>query len=118
MLPFFLSPGQISDAKGALAMLSVLPLAKILLGDKGYDADWFREAFKDKGTAASILARRGRKNHVRHDQKLLQAAIRSQDPLRPPLKTDAILRTATTDAAGCSSPPSASPRSSCSSYKS
>ena len=38
-LTFFLSPGQMSDAKGALVLLSELPPAKRLLGDKGYDAD-------------------------------------------------------------------------------
>lgn len=43
-LTFFLSPGQMSDAKGALALLKHLPPAKTLLADKGYDADWFREA--------------------------------------------------------------------------
>lgn len=33
-----------SDAKGALVILGALPPAKVLLGDKGYDADWFRKA--------------------------------------------------------------------------
>ena len=34
-LTFFLSPDQTSDAKGALALLSVLPSAKLPLADKG-----------------------------------------------------------------------------------
>jgi transposase len=61
-LTFFLSPGQMSDARGALALLKALPPAKVLLADKGYDADWFREALEDIGIAACIPARRGRKN--------------------------------------------------------
>ncbi|KPP86638.1 MAG: transposase [Rhodobacteraceae bacterium HLUCCA08] len=47
-LTFFLSPGQMSDAKGALVLLDALPPAKMLLADKGYDADWFREALETK----------------------------------------------------------------------
>jgi hypothetical protein len=34
-----LSEGQISDYKGVALILPVLPSAKVLLGDKGYDAD-------------------------------------------------------------------------------
>ena len=39
-----LSEGQMSDYKGAALILSALPEAKELLGDRGYDADWFRKA--------------------------------------------------------------------------
>ncbi len=38
-----LSEGQVSDYKGAALMLNTLPRAKELIGDKGYDADWFRQ---------------------------------------------------------------------------
>ena len=40
-----------------LAFLSDLPSAKVLLADKGYDADWFREAPDDKGITPCIPAR-------------------------------------------------------------
>ena len=53
-LTVFLSPGQMSDARGALALLNDLPPASMLLADKGYDADWFRQALEDKGIAACI----------------------------------------------------------------
>jgi transposase len=66
-MTFFLSAGQMSDAKGALALLSSLPPAKILLGDKGYDADWFRDALAERGIDACIPARRGRRNPAGHD---------------------------------------------------
>lgn len=41
---FFMSVGQVSDYSGAAALLSSLPKAGWLLADRGYDADWFREA--------------------------------------------------------------------------
>ncbi|WP_376780423.1 IS5 family transposase [Paracoccus jeotgali] len=78
-LTFFLSPGQMSDAKGALALLSDLPSAKVLLADKGYDADWFREALADRGIAACIPARRGRKNPARHDRTLYRQRHRIEN---------------------------------------
>ena len=49
-----LSEGQMSDYKGAALMLPVLPKASELLGDKGYDADWFRQALAERGIAACI----------------------------------------------------------------
>ena len=39
-----LSEGQMSDYKGAALMIDALPRAKAMLGDRGYDADWFRAA--------------------------------------------------------------------------
>jgi hypothetical protein len=33
-----------SDYKGAALMIDAFPKAKVLLGDRGYDADWFRHA--------------------------------------------------------------------------
>jgi transposase len=41
---FFMSAGQVSDYIGARAMMSSLPLADWLIADRGYDADWFRDA--------------------------------------------------------------------------
>lgn len=46
---FFMSTEQVSDYTGAAALLRSLPKANWPLGDCGYDADWFREALKDKG---------------------------------------------------------------------
>jgi hypothetical protein len=41
--------GQVSDCTGAAALLGSLPKAEWLLADRGHDADWFREALKDRG---------------------------------------------------------------------
>jgi transposase len=45
---FYMAAGQVSDYKGAAALLGDLPKAEWLLADRGYDADWFRDALKDK----------------------------------------------------------------------
>jgi hypothetical protein len=37
-----LSEGQMSDYKGAALMLEALLKAKLLIGGRGYDADWLR----------------------------------------------------------------------------
>lgn len=49
-----LSEGQMSDYKGAALMLEALPRAKALLGDRGYDADWFRAALAERKITACI----------------------------------------------------------------
>ncbi len=48
-LNLFVTAGQVSDYIGARALLSGLSDVEWLLGDRGYDADWFREALNDKG---------------------------------------------------------------------
>ena len=48
--------------------MSSLPKVKWLLGDRGYDADWFREALKDKGIRACIPSRKQRKKLVKYDK--------------------------------------------------
>lgn len=48
-LRMFLTAGQRSDYIGARALLDSLPAAKHMLADRGYDADWYREALENKG---------------------------------------------------------------------
>jgi transposase len=67
-IQFFLSAGQVSDYTGALALLSSLPAADWLLADKGYDADWFREALQDKGIKPCIPGRSSRDKPVKYDK--------------------------------------------------
>ena len=50
-IDLFVTAGQVNDYVGARALLSSLPNVKWLLEDRGYDADWFREALQDKGIA-------------------------------------------------------------------
>ena len=59
-----------SDFGGAALMIDALPKTKALLGDKGYDADWFREALAERKIKACIAAKSNRKVHIPHDAML------------------------------------------------
>ena len=50
--------------------MSSLPPAKALLADKGYDADWFREALADRKIEACIQSKSNRKIQIPHDRAL------------------------------------------------
>jgi transposase len=56
--------------EGAALMLTALPKAKELLGDKGYDADWFRQALAERGITACIPSKSNRKKPIEHDRTL------------------------------------------------
>ena len=66
---FFMTAGQVSDYTGAAALLGSLPKAEWLLADRGYDADWFREALKDKGIKPCIPGRNSRGHPIKHDKR-------------------------------------------------
>ena len=51
-------------------MINALPKAKALLGDKGYDADWFREALAVRKIDACIPSKSNHKVHIPHDTAL------------------------------------------------
>jgi len=68
---FFMTAGQVSDYTGAAALLGSLPSADWLLADRGYDADWFREALKDKGIKPCIPGRKSRGKPIKHDKRAL-----------------------------------------------
>jgi len=61
--------GQVSDYIGAQGSLSSLPDVTWLLGDRGYDADWFRESLKDKGIRACIPGRKQRRKTAKYDKR-------------------------------------------------
>ncbi|QFU07198.1 Transposase DDE domain protein [Palleronia sp. THAF1] len=66
---FFMTAGQASDYTGARALLSSLPDADWLLGDRGYDADWFREDLINKKIKPCILGRKSRDTPVKYDKR-------------------------------------------------
>ncbi|KGJ01417.1 transposase [Paracoccus halophilus] len=78
-LTFFLSPGQMSDARGAVVLLGDLPKAKRLLGDKGYDADWFREELKRMGMRTCIPPRTKRKRPATYNKRLYRKRHRIEN---------------------------------------
>jgi transposase len=65
-----LSEGQMSDYKGAALMIDALPRAKALIGDRGYDADWLRDALADRKITACIPSKTNRKVSIPHDPAL------------------------------------------------
>ncbi len=75
----FLSGGQTSDYIGARALVGGLPKAETLLADRGYDADWFRNALTDMGIAPCIPSRRGRKIPIPHDPALYRQRHRIEN---------------------------------------
>ena len=68
-LRFFMTAGQASDDTGAAALLRSLPKAEWLLADRGYDADWFRDALKDKGINPCIPGRTSRDKPIKHTKR-------------------------------------------------
>jgi transposase len=59
-----------SDHKGARMMLDALPAASSLIGDRGYDSNWFRSALADKGITPCIPPTRSRKVPIAYDKML------------------------------------------------
>ncbi len=68
-ISMFITAGPVNDYTGAAAMLRSLPQAEWMLADRGYDADWFRDALKDKGIKACIPGRKGRKKAIGDDKR-------------------------------------------------
>jgi transposase len=66
----WLSEGQMNDYQGAALLLPSLPQAKALLADRGYDADWFRQALIQKGIAPCIPSKKSRKIQIEYDREL------------------------------------------------
>ena len=69
-LIMLLSEGQMSDYKGAALMIDAFPKAKALLGDKGYDADWFRQTLTERGITPCIPSKANRKVQIDYDKTL------------------------------------------------
>jgi len=63
----YLSAGQTSDYTGAAGLMSGMPRVKVLLADRGYDADWFRNAWMDKGITPCIPSKKNQKVQIEHD---------------------------------------------------
>lgn len=61
--------GQVSDCTGARGLVNSLPAADWLLGDRGYDADWFRGALVYKGIVPCIPGRKLRGKPVKYDKR-------------------------------------------------
>jgi transposase len=61
---------EVQVAHDAGIVDDALPRAKAMLGDKGYDADRFRNALIKRGTVPCIPSKANRKIPIAHDQML------------------------------------------------
>lgn len=66
---FIITAGQVSYYTGAAALLGNLPAANWLRADRGYDANWFRNALIKKGTQPCIPGRKSRKKVIKCDKR-------------------------------------------------
>lgn len=63
-LSFFMAAGQVSNYTGVAALMDDLPKARWLLGDCGYDANWFRDALQASGIQPCISGSRSRNEPI------------------------------------------------------
>ena len=100
-----MSAGQVSDYTGAAALLSELQEADWLIADRGYDADWFRDALKDKEIRPCIPGRKGRKTTVKYDKRRYKRRNRIEMMFGRLKDWRGIATRLMTDARKCSTPP-------------
>ena len=75
-LSFFMTAGQVSDYSGAAALLDDLPKAQWMLADRGYDADWYRDALQAKGIMPCIPGRKSRNVPITYDKRRYRSRSR------------------------------------------
>lgn len=64
------SEGQMSDYKGAALMRDAMLAAPVLVADRGYDADWLRQALRARGIRPCIPGCADRVRPSRHGKDL------------------------------------------------
>jgi transposase len=77
-LSFFMSAGQGSDYTGATALLDDPPKERWLLRDRGYDADWFRDASQAKGIEPRIPSRGSRLKPIKYNRRRYRRRSRTE----------------------------------------
>src|SRR3546814_14629772 len=75
-ISFFMTAGQVSDYTGAAALLDSLPKAQWMLADRGYDADWIRDALQEKGITPCRPGRKIRNKTVKYDTRRYNRSTR------------------------------------------
>jgi transposase len=115
-ITFFMSAGQVIDYTGAAALLRELPNADWLIADRGYDADWFRDALKDKEIKPCIPGRKQRKAPVKYEKRRYKRRNRIEIMFGRLKEWRRIATRLMTDARKCSCLPSRSQQPSCSGF--
>lgn len=62
--------GQMSNYKGAMLMIHAFSKTNVLLGDRGYDANWFRHTPIERCVTSCIPSKTNRKIPIPHDRPL------------------------------------------------
>jgi transposase len=78
-LRLLLTEGQRNDHIGARALEPVLPQACVLLADRAYDSNWFRQTLDQRGITPCIPAHAKRKHHLPHDPVLYRQRHRIEN---------------------------------------
>ena len=60
-------------------MVADLPKAKVMLADRGYDADWFRSALAKRGITPCIPSKSNRITPIPHDKALYRQRHRIEN---------------------------------------
>jgi transposase len=105
-----LSEGQMNDQKGAGLLVPLLPKARELIADRGYDSNPFRSALAERGIAACIPSKKNRKQPIPYDKTLYRQRHRIEGMFGAS-KTGDVSQPDTTNAPPPSSAPSPSPPS-------
>ena len=74
----FMTAGQVSDYTGAGALMSSLPAADWLLGDRCSDANWFREDLVNMDVTPFIPGRNSREKPVKYDKRRYKRRNRTE----------------------------------------
>jgi transposase len=69
-LILLLTEGQVSDYRGAATILPALPDAEVLIADRGYDSNWFRDALSELEIEPCIPGRSNRKAPIPYNADL------------------------------------------------
>jgi transposase len=78
-LVLLLTEGQMNDHKGARLIFGALPAAPALLGDRGYDSNWFRQALLEKRIEPCIPSIKSRKLPLPYDKLLYKQRHRIEN---------------------------------------
>ncbi len=74
-----LSEGQMNDQKGAGILAPMLPPARELIADRGYDSNPFRAALAERGITACIPSKKNRKQPIPYDAAIYRQRHRIEN---------------------------------------
>lgn len=73
-MALLLTPGNAADISAAPALLAIMPPARRLIADKGYDANSLRRRLAAQGSEAAIPSTASRKRAIPYDTTAYRAS--------------------------------------------